>query len=195
MGILMMHFKIRISLFILFVVCLGTNRLGAQNPMVNSLPNFNLDEIVVFTPYVFENEKEEKKYQQLEADLRVVYPLIKIVSVEYERINKEMEFYGPDQEKEYLKWCEKYIRENYMSKLSGLKVRQGRLLLRLIDRQLGITPYGLIKNYRNGFRAFVWQGTAHLFFSNLKTEYDEDENPMIEHIMRKIEAEDSIGSP
>ena len=125
----------------------------------------------------------------MESDLLLIYPLILTIRKEYERINKELNFYEGDREKEFLRWYENYARENYMPYLSGLNSRQGRLFLKLVSRELDHTPYDLIKQYRNGFRAIIWQGVAMVFFTNLKSDYDALEQPMIEHIMRKLDAE------
>jgi hypothetical protein len=159
----------------------------------DSIKNVCLDEITVYKPYSFANSKEEKKFQELEKDIRAVYPLVQIVQKEYSRVNKEMLLYNEEERKKYLKWYESYAREHYIHYLSDLSIRQGKLFLKLIDRELNTSPYELIKTYRNGFRAIFWQGTAFLFTANLKTNYDATENPMIEYIIREIETENSIG--
>jgi hypothetical protein len=99
-----------------------------------------------------------------------------------------MELYEGKRQKEFLKWYKGYVKENYMHNLSGLNHRQGRLLLKLISRQVGETPYHLIEEYLNGFHAAIWQITSHLFLANLKVDYKPEENPMIEHIMVEMEA-------
>jgi hypothetical protein len=151
--------------------------------------NVELGEVVVLQAYPFQHEKEERKYKELESDLRLVYPLLRIVRTEYARINHELSLYEGNREKEFLKWYEQYARENFMPYLSGLNPRQGRLFLKMISRELDNSPYDLIKEYRNGFRAVMWQGVAMIFFSNLKTNYDPHDNPMIEHIMARLDAE------
>ena len=53
-----------------------------------------------------------------------------------------------------------------------MTVSQGKLLLRLIDRETGITPYEIIKNYKSKIAAGFWQGVAKLFGSDMKAPYD-----------------------
>lgn len=183
----------KVYLFLLLIVMLLPDLGKAQDSVDSIAVNLNLGEIVIYDQYTFKDTKEEKEYQQLEDDLRTVYPLLKLVRSEYARINKELEaYYEGEREKEFLKWYEKYARESYMHHLSVLNVRQGRLFLKMVSRELDISPYELIKKYRNGFRAVVWQGAAHVFLANLKTEYHPDKNPMIEHIMRKLESENPV---
>lgn len=173
----------------LLAILSGNIFLWAQEPNDSIHVNIEIGEVRVFEEYPFKNQKEELKYREMESDLRLVYPLIVIIRKEYERVNKELSLYQGDKEKEFLKWYENYARGNYMHYLSGLESRQGRLFLKLISRELNNTPYDLIKKYRNGFRAVMWQGVAMVFFTNLKANYDARKEPMIEHIMQKLDAE------
>jgi hypothetical protein len=157
-------------------------------------PNYELGEIVVQQEYEFANEKEREEYKELKNDLYKIYPLVVLVEKEYDRINAEMELYEGKRQKDFLKWSKGYVKENYMHYLSGLNHRQGRLLLKLISRQIGETPYILIKEYLNGFNAVIWQMTSHLFLANLKVDYKPEENPMIEHIMVEMEANRDVVS-
>ena len=180
----------KLQLFSTLIALLFAVQLSAQEGQPEPVASFDLGEIVVFKDYQFSSEKEEKKYHQLENDLDLVYPLLVLMRSEYERVNKELALYqGEDREKKFLKWYENYAKETYIHKLAVLNSRQGRLFLKLISRELNITPFELIKEYRNGFRATVWQVAANFYFANLKVEYNPDENPMIEHIMKKKDAE------
>lgn len=175
--------------FFIALIIVHIGHAMAQEKM-DSLVSLDLDEITVFQPYQFANVREETSYNQLEEDLRVIYPLLKIVRSEYERINSELAaFYGEKQQEEFLKWYETYAKESYMHHLSVLNVRQGRLFLKMVTRELDETPYQLLKKYRNGFRAVLWQGAAHVFFANLKSDYKPEDNPMIEHIMLRLNSE------
>ena len=172
---------------ILFIINSGF--LFGQNLKDSLMVNYDLNEIVVFNSYPINSSKEEKKFQQLEQDIQVVYPLLKIVRTEYKRVNDELLLYQGDREKVFMKWYENYARESYMHNLSTLNYRQGRLFLVLISRELDNTPYDIIKEYRNDFRAFLWQGIARVFFANLKVEYSKGDNPMIEYLMKKMDAQ------
>jgi hypothetical protein len=149
----------------------------------------NIPEIVIINEFPFRNEKEQVLYNKMESEIRAVYPILKIIRSEYKRINRELQFYEGKRRDEFLKWYEKQAQKKYLHLITRLTIPQGRMLLLLIDRELDQTPFEVIKSYRNGFRAMVWQGVAFMFLSNLKTDYNPEENPMIEHIMKKIELE------
>ncbi|HPR31932.1 MAG TPA: DUF4294 domain-containing protein [Prolixibacteraceae bacterium] len=174
---------------IVWLLILVHTQLTGQDSLQAPIPNFEIDEIVVFREYPFVNEKERIEYKKLEADIRKIYPLLTLITTEFDRINEEMNLYDTKRRKDFLKWYENYARENYMPLLGSLSIPQGQLLLLLIDRETGDTPYQLIKTYRNGFRAFLWQGVAFFFRSNLNAEYKPENHPMIEHIIKRVESE------
>ena len=73
--------------------------------------------------------------------------------------------------------------------LKKLTVSQGKMLVKLIDRECNKTTYEIIKNYKGNFSAFLWQGVAKIFGSNLKAEYDgSDKDKIIERVIILVEA-------
>ena len=66
---------------------------------------------------------------------------------------------------------------------------QGRILIRLINRETGMTTYKVIKDYRGGFSAFLWQSLGLLWGNNLKWTYDptKGEDMLIEDIIQQIQ--------
>jgi hypothetical protein len=75
----------------------------------------------------------------------------------------------------------------YKEEIKGLTITQGRLLIKLLDRQTGKTSYEMIKELRGSFSAFMWQTVACLFGNDLKDKYDPEENQNIESIIHLIE--------
>jgi hypothetical protein len=90
---------------------------------------------------------------------------------------------------EYLKKVEKEVFANYEGDIRDMTITQGRLLIKLIDRETQNTSYALIKDYRGKFAAAFWQGIARIFGTNLKEEYDPyGEDSIIETIILEIDA-------
>lgn len=174
-------------LIITFLLFFGASVIWAQQGADSAMINLLIDEVVVIEPFPFKSEKQQEQYLQMEEDLHKVYPLVLIVKKEYEKVNRELPMYEGDEKDAFLKWYENETKKKYLHHLSDINSRQGRLFLKLITRELNVTPYDLIKEYRNGFRAGLWQIAAHLHFTNLKAEYNPKENPMMEHILLKIE--------
>jgi len=159
-------------------------------PAHDSVFHVNLDEIEILRHYPFKNKREEKKYNQLETDVLKVYPLALIVGSELKLVNAELDSIYNDKSKRktYLKWYQNYVYKTYIDSLKTLDVRQGRLLLKLIHHETGKTPYELIKSYRGGFNAILWQSAAFMFGANLKSSYDPIDDAMLEHIIKRYKS-------
>ena len=91
--------------------------------------------------------------------------------------------------REFLKNVEKEILDEFEDDARNMTITQGRLLIKLIDRETQNTSFELIKQYRGFLSAAFWQGIARIFGSNLQAEYDPfGEDALIELIVRDIEA-------
>ena len=92
-------------------------------------------------------------------------------------------------QKEYIKQIYHEIKDEYTPVLKHMTRTQGRVLLKLIDRETEYTAYEVLKEFRGGFVAGFWQGVSKIFGQNLKSEYDrEGEDRMIEQIVIYYEA-------
>ena len=149
-----------------------------------------LKDFYVFPPIKFRNKSQERFYWRTVRDVKRALPYAKIVSTEFKRVNvllTEME--KESERKKYLARYEKEIFKKYESDLRKLTINQGRLLLKLIDRETNSNSYDLIKSYRGGVSAFFWQGVARIFGSNLKSEYDAEGNDkIVERVIVLVES-------
>jgi len=163
---------------------------GFKFPSHDSILHFNMREIEIISPYKFKNKRQERKYSQLEEDVLKTYPFALIVSSELNLVNSELDNVYTDKAKRktYIKWYQQYVYKTYIDSLKKLNSQQGRLLLKLIHRETGKTPYELIKSYRGGLNAFFWQSAAFMFGANLKSDYKPEDEAMIEHIIRRYKA-------
>ena len=82
---------------------------------------------------------------------------------------------------------EEVLKAEFKGEITSMTVSQGKVLVKLIDRETGQTSYELIKELRSGFTAFMWNSIAILFGNNLKAEYDPVEDADIEQIVQMIE--------
>lgn len=88
----------------------------------------------------------------------------------------------------YLKLAEAELKAEFTEELKAMSQNQGRLLIKLIDRQTGHTSYELVKQLRGSFEAWVWQGVAKIFGNDLKADYDPfGDDAVVESIVRRIE--------
>ena len=72
----------------------------------------------------------------------------------------------------FIKDFERQLFAEFEKPLRKMTISQGKLLLKLVDREIGQSSFQLIKEYKGGFNAVFWQGIAKLFGSDLKKPYD-----------------------
>lgn len=89
--------------------------------------------------------------------------------------------------KEYIKSREKELKKEFTDPLSNLSIYQGKVLMKLINRQTGNDCYDIIKEYKGGFTARFYQTVAFFFSTNLKQSYDaRGEDYEIEMILKEV---------
>jgi hypothetical protein len=80
------------------------------------------------------------------------------------------------------------MRTEFEGQLVKLTITQGRILIKLIDRELGHSSYDLVKNLKGGTSAFFWQTIARIFGSNLKTKFDpQGEDKVLNELIVQLE--------
>lgn len=155
----------------------------------DTIPYMVLSPVTVAADRVFKNRRQKAAWDRLKYNVKKVYPYAILASAklkEYDRILAMM----PEADRpKYTKMAEKQLKEEFGEELKNLTMSQGRLLIKLIDRETGKTTYNVVKDMRGSFSAFMWQGVALMFNSSLKDDYDakgEDRN--IENAIHLIES-------
>lgn len=151
---------------------------------------FSLPWLIVEEQMPFATKRKYEQWTRLKHNVKKVYPYAIMAAArlkQYERELKNM----PDEEmrKKYMAAAEKQLQKEFGEELKNLSVNQGKILIKLIDRETGNTSYDLVKQLRGSFSAFMWQSLARLFGSNLKSEYDPNgDDRLIEIAIKQIEA-------
>ena len=118
------------------------------------------------------NDEDRKAKLILKRRIFRVYPYAKLTADKLTQMNTTMAKLKTEREKKkYFKIVEKYLEEEFEPKLKKLSRKDGQILVKLINRQTGVSTYDLIKEYKSGWKAFWANSTARLFSINLKTEY------------------------
>jgi hypothetical protein len=113
-----------------------------------------------------------------------------MVRMKLNQVNEELKNISDEKErKNYIKNVEKDVFAEYEDDMRNMTLTQGKLLIKLIDRETQNTSYALIRDYRGKFSAAFWQGVARIFGTNLKEEYDPyGEDAIIELIIMEVDA-------
>ena len=132
-----------------------------------------------------------EEWTRLRNAVYVTYPYARIAGATINDINAKLEqFDSKIERKAYIKSREKELRKQFSDPLEELSVYQGKILMKLINRQTGNNCYEIIKEYKGGLNARVYQTVAFFFGSNLKQDWDIKENKtdrQIENIIKEID--------
>jgi len=155
----------------------------------DTIPLVNMSGVEIVAPLSPEAAAKMQAYLKLRRDVLRAYPYAKLAAVQLRFINDSIVKIPNEKErKKFVKATEKDLKEQFEKDLKKLTVTQGRILIKLVDRETGSTSYALVKELRGSLQAFFWQGLARLFGSNLKSEYDgEGNDAQIEQIVQQIE--------
>lgn len=156
----------------------------------DTIPVIDLYTVYIYTDYIYKNKRQREQWTRIKNNVKIVYPYAIIAAAklkEYDRILEKM----PNERlrKAYIRVCEKDLKNEFEDELKELSINQGRVLMKLIDRETGKTTYEIVKEMRGGFEACMWQAVARVFGNNMKTEFDPStEDLMIERAVKLVEA-------
>lgn len=161
--------------------------VDTNNP--DTMLTFHLPEVYVFAPLKFKNEKERLAYTKLVRDVKKTLPYAKQVSQSIIESYEMMQTFETEKERQkFLEDVQKFIMDKYKPEMKKMTKTQGKILVKLIDRETNSSSYDIVKSLIGSFKAGVYNTFAKLFGNNLKTRYDpEGEDWMIERIAIEIE--------
>ncbi|MDP4289635.1 MAG: DUF4294 domain-containing protein [Bacteroidota bacterium] len=149
------------------IVCKTAVVDGDTIPLIE-LPASQIDDYVhVMSPI------EKWYWDRLVYNVKAVYPYAKLAGIKFREFDAILRSTKSEAEKKkVLKIAEKDLKARFENQLKNLTITQGKILLKLIDRETGNGNYDMIKELRGTFMAFFWQNIGRLFGYNLKARYD-----------------------
>ena len=155
----------------------------------DTIPSMRMPTLYIYKPLKFKNKKKQQEYNRLVRNVKKTLPIAKEVN---RAIIETYEFLQtlPDEKarQKHLNLVEKSVKEQYTPRMKQLTLAQGKLLIKLINRETSSSSYELVKAFLGPFKAGFYQAFAAIFGASLKKEYHpEDEDAMIERIIVLIE--------
>lgn len=197
----MMH-RFRIFLFVIMITCTAQEELYAQNfanydtirseAIVYNGDTMEAKTLATLLLYAWLPEMsaaEKAAYLRLRNAVLVTYPYAYRAAQVLNDMNQFLETVSrKDERKKYIRSREKELKRDFAEPISNLSVYQGRVLMKLINRQTGNNCFEIIKEYRGGLNARVYQTVAFFFNSSLKQPYDAmGEDRLIEKFVREAQ--------
>ena len=137
----------------------------------------------------YARKPDMRRYQRLIRHVKKCYPLAKQASIEMEKMERQLLAVKDKKEQEKLaKQLQKQLIKQYTPVILKMTISEGKVLLKLIDRETEYTAFQIIKDFRGGFVAGFWQMFAKMFGNNLKLEYEpETKDRLLEQIVTYYE--------
>ena len=145
----------------------------------------------IYVQSILTNSQKEAlaRYNRLRNAVYVTYPYARKAGIILNDINAHLVNISEKKErKKYINSRDKELKKEFTTPLTNLTVYQGKILMKLINRETGNNCYEIIKEYQGGLTARVYQTVAFFFSSNLKQPYDsKNEDLVIEKIVREVQ--------
>ncbi|WP_029905993.1 DUF4294 domain-containing protein [Prevotella sp. 10(H)] len=148
-----------------------------------------LKPVHIFAPIKFKNNKERQEYSKLVRDVKIAYPYAKKIAYSIIETYEYMQTMPDEKAKQkYLEDVQKYMMDEYKPKMKRMTKNQGKILVKLVDRECNTSSYNIVKALVGSLKAGVYNAFAGLFGNSLKAKYDPyDKDAAIEAIVVQIE--------
>ena len=155
----------------------------------DTILTWQLREVEIVGKRIFTSRREEERYRRLVHNVRKVYPYAKLAGATYRQYDSILSLETNETRKARLmRDAERDIKRQFEGELRNLTVTQGKILVKLLDRETSHSAFNLVRDLRNMFQAYLYQGIGRLFGYNLRVKYDPDGvDRDIEGIVRMIE--------
>lgn len=155
----------------------------------DTIPCVQLRTVYIFRPLKFKNEKERQEYYRLIRNVKKVYPISREINQAIIETYEYLQTLPNEKARQkHIKRVEKGLKDQYTPRMKKLSFAQGKLLIKLIDRQSNSTSYELVKAFMGPFKAGFYQTFAALFGASLKKEYDpQGEDKLTERVVLMVE--------
>lgn len=156
----------------------------------DTIPYFTLPTVHIFKPIYFKNNRERQKYNKLVRDVKKVLPLSKEIRRAVLETYEVLQTLPTEKARNaHIKAVEKSVKKQYTPIMKKLTFSQGKLLIKLVDRQTNSTGYELVKAFMGPLKAGFYQAFAALFGASLKKEYDATgDDAMVERVIILVES-------
>ena len=151
--------------------------------------SYLLPEVWVYPPLVFKNEKQRRAYNRLVYNVKKVLPIAQQVNGLIEETYETLEMLPTQKEKSaHIRAVERDIKRQYTPQMKKLTYSQGKLLIKLVDRECNQSSYEIVQAFFGPAKAAFYQVFAWTFRASLKKEYrPEEEDKLIERVVRQVE--------
>ena len=161
-----------------------TIRVASTNVDGELIPWIPLNEVVIYGVRIFKSPQERAAFNRLRYNVLKVIPYAQYAKRRYEQLERDLALTDNKREqKKLVKQCDAEIKQMFNKEIKELTITQGRILTKLVDRELGRTTFDIVKQSKGGVKAFLYQSVARVVGHDLKSTYNPREERDIESII------------
>jgi len=166
-----------------------TVKVGKTLVNGDSIQYMEMSPVYIYPEPTFKSKRQQKAYMRLVKNVKTVLPLAKQVRQIIIETAEFTETLPPEERKAHLKRVEQAIVKEYKPKMKKLTFSQGKLLIKLVDRECNSTAYEAMQAFIGPIRSGMWQAFAWMFGASLKKGYDpEGVDRLTERVVLMVEA-------
>jgi Domain of unknown function (DUF4294) len=183
--------------FILFVQQINAQTVGVNDTIVtraiivngDTLSLKDLEPVTMYAKLTAAQKAAIAKYNRLRNAVYVTYPYAMRAGAIMNEINAKLVGVTDKKErKKYIKSREKELRKEFTSQLTNLSIYQGKVLMKLINRETGSNCFEIIKEMKSGVTAGFYQTVLFFFDTSLKQSYDADtDDALVEKFVKEVQ--------
>lgn len=156
----------------------------------DTIPYFILQPVKIVQTWSLLSKEEIRKNQKLIRNVKKTLPYAKEAKLRLQQLDQELAAMPPKKRSSYVKQVEKELLDDFEDELMDLTVSQGKILMKLVDRETGSSSYAIINEFRGSVRASFYQSFARMFGVNMKQRFDPAHNKddeLLERVARSVE--------
>ena len=153
---------------------------------------FDLKEVHVKAPHIFNNVSDEFLYKRYKRYAIAVFPYaVKAIKV-FRAMENDTKYMTSKEKKKYIKNLDKELQKEFEKPLKNLSKTQGKILIKMIEKELDTPMYSLVKDLRGGFSAFYWNMSGSFYGYHLKDGYIVGADPILDLVLDDFDIDYTI---
>lgn len=151
-----------------------------------------LPQVNVQAPRKFTSFMDELYYMKYKRYAVSVFPYaVKAIKV-FRAMNKDTENMSSKDKKKYIKKLQKELEAEFEKPLTNLSRTQGKILVKMIEKELDTPMYSLIKDLKGGWSAFYWNTSGYFYGYHLKEGYNRGDDPILDLVLDDFDIDYTI---
>lgn len=147
----------------------------------------DLDDISVTSFRTFDNDEDYQKYMRFRRYAATVFPYAKEAIRIFREFEYAKQYMSKRDQKKKIKELEEQLTKEFEEPLTRLTKLQGKIMIKMIEKELDTSMYDLIKGFKGSFKAFYWNGFSKLYSYDLKEGYNEGDYYILDAVLEDFE--------